>query len=149
MICLATFWLVYGFLSNFCLLSKTLVLKKKIWRNICSFFDNFCGISVSWLAFAISKLKFPLTTIPYVHVKRGDSCCVLRTSPIMSMFACFLYFTRRNNWIVDRIWNRAVVTIFYNFKITYNIGKEGIQNLRCIKSLSTIQWLKWSFSLLI
>ena len=43
-----------------------------------------------------------------------------------------IFYNEFINWIVDVIRNRVAVSIFGNFEVTYNIGKEGILNLRYI-----------------
>ena len=50
----------------------------------------FVGMSLSWLAFAESKLNF----CPYLHAKRNkEHCSQLDTSPILSMLGWLWYFT--------------------------------------------------------
>ena len=51
-------------------------------------------ISVSWLAFTISKLQiyFNICFLSTFEKVKWDSCCLLHTSPIMSMLRWFLYF---------------------------------------------------------
>ena len=104
--------------------------KEQIWKNNCIIFNNFWGMSVSWLAFAESKLKFlkKICSLSKCGKEEREPCFLLHTSPILSM----IFYNGFNNWIIDAIWNRVAVSIFWNFKVAYNIGEEGIKNLRCI-----------------
>ena len=62
--------------------------------------------------------------------------------------ACFSYFEYDwviaifyngfNNWIIDAISNWVTVSIFCNFKVAYNIAKEGISICTVSISISTI-----------
>ena len=53
-------------------------------------------------------------------------------------YACVFsrFYNGFNNWIIHVVWNRIAVSIFCNFKSTYNIGKEMI--CAVLKSLQAI-----------
>ena len=115
--------------------------KKKSWRISALSFRIFMGKSVSWLAFAESKLKFFKTNLFLIYMR------IAKRRALFSV-ACFSYFEYDwviaifyngfNNWIIDVISNWVTVNIFCNFKVAYNIAKEGISICTVSISISTI-----------
>ena len=73
----------------------------------------FVAMSVFWLAFAESKLKTRIL-FPVGHFNSEYAWVIA------------IFHNGFNDWIVDVIWNRFTVSIFCNFQVAYNIGKEGI-----------------------
>ena len=83
------------------------------------------------------NLKF----LPYLHVKRkkeNNVSVAYFSSYFQYAWVITIFYNRFNNWIIDVIWDRVAVSIFCNFEVTYNIGKEGIRNLCFTFSLDTI-----------
>ena len=106
--------------------------RRKSEKKSALFLIIFVGMSVSWLALVESKLKisFTISSLSTCEKEKREDCFDF---PYFDYaWAIAIFYNGFNNWIVDVIWNRVAVSIFCNFEVTYNIGKEGIQNLCCI-----------------
>ena len=105
----------------------------------------FVGMSVSWLTFVESKLKisFKISSLSTCEKEKREHYFVLHTSPISSILGWSRYFRMDLitgslilSEIGSQLWHSAVLRLLTilvcNFEVTYNIGKEVIQNLCCI-----------------
>ena len=62
-------------------------------------------------------------------VKKSFVYCIF--FPLWVCLGSAIFYNRFNEEIVNVIWNN--ISTCCNFKITFNTGKEGIQNFHCIK----------------
>ena len=111
--------------------------KKKIWKKCLRFLERFSlGCLYTDLPLLNLNLKIAFKNCSLSTFEKQKKRFML---PIASfsyfeyVWVISIFYSELDYWIVDAVWNRVIVSIFFNFKIAYNIGKEIILNLCCVK----------------
>ena len=76
------------------------------------------------------KISFNIYSISTSKEKKGDSCCLLHTSPILSMLGWFLYFTK--DLILKALCPLEAIepiTLFYRYNFRTHFRRHGLGSI--------------------